>query len=75
MNRIATIALLAVCGLALVVWDVYVTVIEPEATISAMTLAWAQRHPIVPFVIGVLGGHLCWPQRTECDRPGGCHHG
>lgn len=34
-----------------------------EATVSAVLLGWARRHPIIPFVLGVLVGHLFWSQR------------
>lgn len=67
-NRVATIALLLSMGAGLIGWDVYVAVeernIEPGkgATISEVTLGFAQRHPIVPFAVGVLCGHLFWPQ-------------
>jgi hypothetical protein len=32
-------------------------------TISEVTLAFAQDHPVVGFIIGVVCGHLLWPQR------------
>lgn len=64
MNRRVTIGLLIGCVLGLIGWDVYVVIVEPSATISAVVLGWAQHHPVVPFGLGVLGGHLCWPQRA-----------
>lgn len=31
-------------------------------TVSAILLATAQKHPVVPFLLGLLCGHLIWPQ-------------
>jgi hypothetical protein len=33
-----------------------------DSTISRVVLAWAQRWPPIPFSVGVLCGHLFWPQ-------------
>jgi hypothetical protein len=33
-----------------------------HSTISRVTLAWASGHPVVPFGVGVLCGHLFWAQ-------------
>lgn len=32
-----------------------------EATWSAMLNNWGAQHPIVPFVFGIVMGHLFWP--------------
>ena len=68
-NRRWTIAILAACGAVLAGWDVYVAV-HPVAgdTISELTLAAAMRHPIIPFALGVVMGHLFWPQYREPDN-------
>ena len=34
----------------------------PPATISKLLLSWAQEHPIIAFLFGVIFGHLFWPQ-------------
>ncbi len=34
----------------------------PEATFSAAILAGSRAYPIVPFLAGVLAGHLFFPQ-------------
>lgn len=33
-----------------------------DATISNAVLEWSQAWPILPFVFGILCGHLFWPQ-------------
>lgn len=33
-----------------------------EATISYLALSKSRRYPIIPFALGVLVGHLFWPQ-------------
>jgi hypothetical protein len=34
-----------------------------EATVSAVILTTSRRYPILPFMLGVLIGHLLWPQQ------------
>ena len=34
-----------------------------QATISRVILEWSRKYPIIPFLCGVLCGHLFWPQR------------
>lgn len=36
---------------------------EPASTVSATMLEWSQVWPILPFLMGVVIGHLLWPQR------------
>lgn len=36
-----------------------------EATVSWTMLRLAQKYPIVAFALGVVFGHLFWPQRME----------
>lgn len=58
-----TIAVLATCGLVLIVWDLIVaTDGKPGNTISEITLYYARRHPVIPFALGVIMGHLFWAQ-------------
>lgn len=63
MNRRITLCLLLGCIGALVGWDIYVAIAEPGATISALTLDFAQQHPVIPFSVGVVAGHIFWRQR------------
>lgn len=66
-----TLAIIVIVALTLVVWtcDVLIAIRYPEKhTISEALLAMACRYPIIPFVIGLLIGHLLWPQRIEKDQ-------
>jgi hypothetical protein len=52
---------------AIVLWDVWVFCnLDPNWTVSATLLRWALARPILPLVvsvaIGILIGHLFWPQ-------------
>lgn len=40
---------------------VALTIHGNDATISVQLYLWAKTYPIIPFVFGVLGGHLFWP--------------
>lgn len=63
MTRKITISILVAVAVLLIGWDIYVAITPaPGDTISEITLAFAQRHPVIPFAIGVLCGHLLWPQ-------------
>jgi hypothetical protein len=72
-RRWVTIGALVAIVLALVGWDVYVAVAErgsgndPGAggTISEVVLGFARAHPVLPFALGVVCGHLLWPQRPK----------
>jgi hypothetical protein len=56
-----SIALLC-AGLAVGLWDVYATAKnQPSDTVSATLYDWATRWPILPFLLGVIVGHLFFP--------------
>ena len=38
-----------------------------HATISYVALTRAERYPILAFLVGVLVGHLYWPQTVDRD--------
>ena len=58
----AAIGLGAVAVL-LVGFDVWLaTRNPPDATISRSIADWSLDHPIVPFAVGVVLGHIFWPQ-------------
>lgn len=62
-TRIWTIAILIVIAVLLIAWDIYVATNKKKGdTISEVTLDFARRHPVIPFLLGVLCGHLLWPQ-------------
>lgn len=63
--RQKTAMVLFVAALVVAGWDIYVAVhvgTDAGATVSELMLAWASRHPIVAFAMGVVVGHLFWPQ-------------
>jgi hypothetical protein len=66
VTRKATISILVAVAALLVAWDVWVY-LEPTGgdTISEVTLGFARRHPVLPFAIGVVCGHLFWSQRPK----------
>jgi hypothetical protein len=65
-TRKTTITILISTVSALILWDIWVF-IEPTDgdTISEVTLGFASDHPVVALIIGVVMGHLFWPQRID----------
>lgn len=63
-TRWRTMWVIGVVVAALILWDVYAAFFTAGAgdTISEVVLGWARAHPVVPFLAGVLAGHLLWPQ-------------
>ena len=59
-----TVLILIATAILLLVWDVYVAYFndEKDDTISAIVYRSALKHPLFPFAIGVIMGHLFWPQ-------------
>ena len=48
----------------LIAYDVWVFIEpSPADTISEVLLRAASGNPIIPFALGVVFGHLFWPQR------------
>ena len=57
-------AKLILLGLVTIVffWDAVVLLMgRPEATLSAVLLQATKGNPIIAFVLGVVIGHLFWP--------------
>jgi uncharacterized membrane protein YuzA (DUF378 family) len=51
---------------ALIVWDIVAVVFGGgSATISDVVLDTAKVYPILPFALGVVCGHLFWPQERD----------
>jgi hypothetical protein len=47
-------------------WDIYVASNNvPGDTISEVILAASLNRPVIPFVSGVVCGHLFWPQTKD----------
>ena len=63
MSRKWTIAILVTAAAVLIGWDIYVAVASPPDTISLIVNGFAGDHPILPFGLGVIFGHLFWPLR------------
>jgi hypothetical protein len=58
------IAKCIILGVVLIVvfWDITIVFIgRPESTISAVILQVSKENPIIAFVLGVIVGHLFWP--------------
>jgi len=36
---------------------------KPTETVSAVLLDWSAHWPVLPFLMGMVMGHLLWPQR------------
>ena len=36
-----------------------------DASVSVVVLDWSRRAPVLPFAVGVLVGHLFWPQSDK----------
>jgi hypothetical protein len=59
-----TIIVLAICAVALIIWDVIVYAKGDQAsTISGVIYLNSKEYPIIPFVAGILCGHLFAPLR------------
>jgi hypothetical protein len=59
MTHWILLAVIAIVG----AWDWWLATHPPEGdTISEVALSTARRHPLLPFVLGVIIGHLLWPQ-------------
>ena len=60
--RKLTIILILVAIVTLGGWDIYVASNEASGdTISEIILEASLRRPIIPFVFGIVCGHLFWP--------------
>lgn len=63
-HRLATKLVLAAVGAVLLGWDLFVYFSPEEGdTISAVTMDLSVRSKFLLVAIGVLLGHLLWPQR------------
>lgn len=51
-------------GYLIAVWDLAALIGGGvPGTISRVILDWSHDWPVVPFLFGVLAGHLFWPQK------------
>lgn len=62
MMRVWLAVAFLLAGLIVGIWDVFVTARgEPGNTVSSTLYEWSIAYPILPFVLGVITGHLFWP--------------
>jgi hypothetical protein len=63
-NLLAIIIMGSLLGAA--VWDLAVLAAGHSADqISRIILSWSRALPILPLLVGILLGHLFWPQPPE----------
>ena len=64
LNVTKFLIILAFC--VIFVWDSIVMFYAKDlnATLSFSIYTISRQHPIVPFIIGVLCGHVFWPLRS-----------
>lgn len=65
MNPKVTRIMLLVVVILLIIYDIYAAVHGIQNTISAVTLGIAEKHPVLPLCVGIIAGHLFWPQKGE----------
>jgi len=61
-RRLTQIIIIAATMLVIVYDVIAVSAWGVDATVSRVTLSWAKSNPILPFAVGVVCGHLFWPQ-------------
>jgi hypothetical protein len=60
-----TISILIAVALLLIGWDIYVAANKDSGDTISEILLWTSQRPILPFAMGVLMGHLFWPQNRS----------
>lgn len=69
MNRKRTIGIMLAAVAVLVGWDIFVAATPEEGdTISEILLDWSRTTPIISFGLGVVSGHLFWPQKAKGEK-------
>lgn len=59
-----TIVIMVVCALGFIGWDVYVVNNEIKGdSISAILYEASLRISLIPYLVGILLGHLFWPKK------------
>jgi len=61
--RLWLLAFFLLIHVLIAVWDI-VAVIRgrPADTVSATLLDWSMAYPILAFIVGLVCGHVFWPQ-------------
>lgn len=63
-TKLKTTWIVAAISAILLAWDFYARRFD-EGTISEVLLSSARSSPLMPFLFGVLMGHLFWPQMVN----------
>ena len=63
-KKITTIIMGSVTA-AIIILDIVLVNVVPDATISKVTLFLAHKPPLIPHAVGVLMGHLFFPQKEK----------
>lgn len=61
MSEVAAIVIIITTTAAVAGLNIWLAVTPDKKTISQVIARWAVKHPIIPFVFGVLMGHWFWP--------------
>lgn len=66
-TRTKTSWVLIVLVAVVIAWDVYAAYFSQGVgdTFSEVILGFARRHPVLPFSVGVICGHLFYPQEVR----------
>jgi hypothetical protein len=65
-----TPVVLAFFIVALLAYDMYALIYFGwDETISVATLQLSKKFPVVPFLAGLVCGHLFWPQEPKNEAP------
>ncbi len=66
-TRWRTVWVLAIIIVATIGWDFYAAFGTPGAgdTVSEVVLGAARKHPVIPLIVGIVLGHLLWPQEVK----------
>jgi hypothetical protein len=63
---VAFLGVLFVCG----IWDVFqASRGAPEDSVSQTVFYWSIQYPVLPLILGILLGHLFWPQQVVRINP------
>lgn len=57
-----TVWVLVLGAVLVLLFDAWAAQRPDVATVSATFVELSSRHPILPFALGLLVGHLLWPQ-------------
>ena len=60
-------AILVFISVALILDAILLYFRGEEATISFRVAYWSRRAPVLAFLIGLLAGHLFWPNHGYCN--------